>query len=780
MLARRFAAELGARGIVKGDRVLLWGSNSAEWVGAFFGCVLRGVLPVPLDVAGSPEFACRVIAETAPKLAVLGSEQHVPSVLPRLLFHELTSSITDKAAGALDGLQASDPLQVIFTSGTTSEPKGVVHTHNNVLASLRPIETELQKYMRYERIFHPIRFLHTLPLSHVFGQFMGLWIPPLLAAEVHFDDDLVAERMIAHIKSERISLLACVPRVLDLLHNHVTALDPGLQGAADRAIGISAAARWWRFRRTHRAFGLKFWAMVCGGASLPAGLEEFWGRLGFVVVQGYGMTETTALVSLNHPFKAAHGTVGQVLPGREVRLGEDGELLVRGETVSNATWRNGRVEYSPEEWLATGDLAERDADGNLRFRGRKKETIVTASGLNIYPEDVEAALLGSPGVRGAAVVGLNDSPYAVLLIEAGSDPEEAVSTANANLADFQRVQRWSIWPEADFPRTSTGKVSKREIVDRLTQGVAAEGAVSGGDELELDSLGRVELQARVEQQFGVSLDDEALQRVRTRTELHQLLASRPATPRRNEHLYWKWPWTPVVQVVRSLFLELVALPLVRFLTRAQVRSQVVELPNGPVLIVANHITTYDVPLVLYALPGRFRRRVAVAMSGEMLRDYRGGRNQGNWFLDLLAPAAYWLITALFNVFPLPRGGNFRDSFRHAGEALDRGFSLVVFPEGHRSDDGNPQPFRAGVGVLWKDLRVPVLAVHLGGLGAIKAQGGRWFRRGNIIISLRQVLPLEPTASVEELTQRLRHAVFSTEELAREAAKQRNTEDTDAQ
>jgi long-chain acyl-CoA synthetase len=758
-LSHRFAAELISRDIRKGDRVLIWAENSAEWVAAFFGCVLRGVLPVPLDSASSLDFARRVFADTGPRLLIADRDKSnaLSSSVQRLVPADLPSILTSQTAGVALDLRDSDPLQIIFTSGTTSEPKGIVHTHANVLASLRPIESEMQKYLRYERPFHPLRFLHTLPLSHVFGQFMGLWIPPLLAAEVHFDSDLVAARLLERIKTERISVLACVPRVLDLLQQHVTAEFPGLSERVERAERISAVARWWRFRKIHRQFGLKFWAFVCGGASLPPALEQFWSRLGFLVVQGYGMTETTALVSLNHPFRAAKGTIGQVLPGREVRLNDDGELLVRGDTISNATWQDGAIRAAPGEWLATGDLAEFDEHGNLRFRGRKKETIVTAAGLNIYPQDLESALLRSAGVRAAAILEIQNAPYAVLLMHPGADPSAAVANANDKLAAFQQIRRWTVWPEADFPRTSTGKVSNRQILARLQQPGAA--AVSS-EELNLDSLGRVELQARIEQQYGITLDDQVLQQVKTPADLQQLIAAPPAAVASARHWFLHWPWNPFVQLLRAGFIRLIAIPLVRLLTHARVRNRVAgDFGRTPLFIVANHITSYDVPFILLALPPRLRTHVAVAMSGEMLLDYRYARNQGNWFLNLLAPAAYLLITALFNVFPLPRDSAFRRSFRHAGEALDRGYSVLVFPEGRRSDDGKPQPFRTGAGLLWRDLGTPALAVRIEGLGDIKASGGRWFRQGNIVVSVRELLAPPPHASPEQLTRLLEAAVF---------------------
>ncbi len=177
------------------------------------------------------------------------------------------------------------------------------------------------------------------------------------------------------------------------------------------------------------------------------------------------------------------------------------------------------------------------------------------------------------------------------------------------------------------------------------------------------------------------------------------------------------------------------------------------------LIVANHVTSYDGPFILYALPGHIRRRIAIAMSGEMILDWRRARNQGNWVLNLLAPIEYLLVTALFNIFPLPQLSGFRRSFRHAGEAIDRGYSVIIFPEGRRSDDGAPQPFKSGAGLLWKELGTPALPVRLEGLGEIKAQHSRWFRSGRITVSVGEVLQLDKSKSPEELTDILRQSVF---------------------
>ena len=768
-LTERFAALLDSDNLVKGDRVILWGENSSEWIAAFFGCVLRGVLPVPLDAASPPGFVRRVIDDVSPRL-ITADRNKLDSLglaFRKFALEDLPERLPSSTQLAPVEQGPRDPLQIVFTSGTTGEPKGIVHTHGNVLASLRPIEKEMGKYLRYERPFHPIRILHTLPLSHVFGQFMGLWIPPLLGAEIHFEARLVAADIIERIRARRISVLAAVPRVLDLMQAHLLTHNPDLFRRIGEAKDWKPWTRWWRFRNIHKLFGFKFWAFVCGGASLPPASENFWNSLGFVLIQGYGMTETTALVSLNHPFKLARGTIGQVLPGREVRLGPEGEVLVRGETISNLTWRNGGLQTSESEWLDTGDLAEFDDAGNLRFRGRKKDVIVTSAGLNIYPEDLETALMRQPGVRACAVVEVADeagpAPFAAIAAWDEDTAREAVSSANRELAEFQQIRHWAKWPEPDLPRTSTGKVLRREIARRVSSGELTSASGQPGTVVDLDSLGRVQLQSQLESQYGVSLEDNALQKVKTTEDIRQLLEAQAVPVRaetRDRHVYPHWPWRRVFQAVRSVFLELVAMPLVRLLSKPRVQVAVERWPESPMLIVANHMTSYDVPFILYALPGGVRRRVAIAMSGEMILDWRFARNQGNWFFNLLGPLEYWVVTALFNIFPLPQLSGFRRSFRHAGEAVDRGYSVIVFPEGRRSDDESPQPFKSGAGLLWKELGTPALPVRLRGLGELKATKARWFRSGKISVHVGNILLARPEESPGELTERLRKGVFA--------------------
>jgi long-chain acyl-CoA synthetase len=794
-LAGRFAAELDRRGLVPGDRVLLWGGNSAEWIAAFFGCLLRGVIAVPLDTAGSPAFAQRVLADVSPKLIVASTEllSTLATTLPQLPLNDLAGQLP-----AAPNLSVSDfvnldtPFQIIFTSGTTSEPKGIVHTHRNVLASVQPIEDEIAKYRRYERLVHPLRFLHTLPLSHVFGQFMGFWLPPLLAAEVHFLDQPEPRRIAAILPRERISVLVAVPRILELLETHLLTRFPSLAQQLDQANGLPVWKRWWRLRSVHSALGWKFWAVISGGATLPPDLEAFYNRLGLALIQGYGMTETTALVTLNHPFKIGRGTIGKALPGREVRLTHEGEMQVRGDMLASSTWQAGQMRARETDWLSTGDLAAIDPSGELRFLGRKGDVIVTAAGMNIHPADLEAALAQQPGVRACAIVPCQTpsgtEPVAVVLFS-GSEEElqAAAQAANLHLAAYQQIRRVLKWPGLDFPYTSTGKLLRRVLTDwacqnlgsqqhsaptqdsllQLITSITGESAASDDDrlrlseDLHLDSLGRVQLQSELEQSLGVDLNDDRLATAQTLGDLRDLFrpeaptAATNAPPPPSEpaheapiHHYPRWPWLWPAHVARILFLELLMRPLVWLLVAPRVTGPQLPLPESPLLLIANHVTAYDGALILYALPGKLRRRVAIAMSGEMFLDLRQGRNQGNTLLNLLAPVGYWLITALFNVFPLPRSRGFRASFDHAGDAMDRGYSILIFPEGTRSRDGLLHPFRSGIGLLAQESQAPILPIALLGLHEMRA--ARRLRPNHLEVRIGEPIPVDERAKPSDL------------------------------
>jgi long-chain acyl-CoA synthetase len=800
--AGNFAGELAARGFAKGDRVLLWGENSGEWVAVFLGCLFSGATAVPMDATAEPGFAQRVAEQTRAKLIV--ADRKLPNDrfnAPVVCFDELAQDGTAHPEKILrTEMKRSDPVEIVFTSGTTAEPRGVVLTHGNLLANLEPLEKEIERYIRYECIFHPLRFLVVLPLSHVFGQLMGIFLPQLLGGTSIFLDTLNPSETLRAIRAERVSALVTVPRLVESLRDHLER-EAAARGRIDSLRADLVAAerehfllRWWRFRGIHHRLGWKFWAIVSGGAALCAEAESFWTRLGYAVIQGYGLTETTSLVSVNHPFRIGRGSIGKSLPGLEVKLAEDGEILVRGENVAAGYWRDSRAApvLDADGWFHTGDLGERDATGNLFFKGRRKNVIVTPEGLNIFPEDLEAELHKEPGVRDAVVVGLerdgNAEPCAVLLLrDHSTDAAAAVGRANARLAPFQRMRRWLLWPEADFPRTPTQKpalarirafaeaemgsgtarmahVAARSPLAEMIARISRRAPAPAGEEAlaDLTSIERVELLSALEDRYQVDLSEADFSSAASAAALERLLDAPPA--REPVFHYPRWPQKWPARWIRATAWRLFLLPtmLLRGWPRREGRKKLRGL-RGPVLVVCNHITHLDPAFVLAMLPGRIRRCIAVAMDGERLEAMRKPPASAGFLGGLSLRLQYWLLLALFNVFPLPKRAGFRKSFSFVGELVDRGSSVLIFPEGELTPGGRISAFRAGIGLLAADLRIPVVPIRIGGLWELKQANARWARPGQIRVTVGAPVEFSAGQSAEEITREFERRVAALAE-----------------
>ncbi len=793
-LAFRCARELANRGIVKGERVLIWGPNSAEWVAAFFGCALRGVIVVPMDDAAAPEFALRVAQKVSTKLLVC-SREHAQNGLPTLLLDDLQEVLGRHSAAPYNPVpvETSDPLEIVFTSGTTAEPKGVVISHGNVLGNVTPLEEEIRKYLKYERFVHPVRFLNLLPLSHVFGQFLGIFLPQLMGGTVIFQDTLKPADVISSIHREHVSVLAAVPRILQSLKEKIE-LDLEEDGQLNRfretfrsAEGKHFLRRWWIFRRVHRQFGWKFWAFISGGAALDRATEEFWGRLGFAVIQGYGLTETTSLISVNHPFRLGKGSIGKVLAGREVKLSPENEILVRGSGVASGYWNGQELQpvTGEEGWYRTGDLGELDPDGNLYFKGRKKDVIVTPAGMNVYPEDLEAALRRQPEVKDCVVLGLprdgNAEPCAVMILRDSIAAEPVVQRANQSLAEYQRIRTWFVWPEEDFPRTSTQKPRTNVILQAVQTDLASKSAagssplaellsrVMGRDPGELgtdaslendqnlSSLDRVELLGALEDRYQMDLSETRFTSVKTVGDLEAMLRGKP--PARVRYHYPRWAQRWPVTWIRLLTHYLLMRPAVLLLGWPHIEGREnLHGVRGPVLVICNHIGDVDVGFVQTALPARIRHKLATAAGGEALEILRTPPPERAFFGRAYDRVKWALGVSLLNLFPLPREAGFRESFAYAGESVDRGYSVLVFPEGHHTTDGKLQPFRAGIGLLANNLRVPVVPMRIDGLFELKQAEKKLARPWQVRVKIGSPIRFAPDSDPQWIARELQKAV----------------------
>ena len=757
--AFQFARELEARGISRGDRVLFWGENSAEWIAAFFGCLLRGVVVVPLDLKSAPDFAARVQQQVSAKL-LLSDHSERRIAVPCVSFGTFTETIAQHSAEPYppQNTKTDDLVEIVFTSGTTADPKGVCLTHRNLLANLTPIENEFRKYAKWERLVHPLRFLCLLPLSHVFGQLMGIFVPQIVRGEVHFLESYKPSEIVEVSKKHRINTIVTVPRVLETLREKILHDHSDLARELEAAEHRHFVRNWWTFRSIHRRFGWRLWAFITGGATLEEDVETFWRRLGYAVIQGYGMTETASVTSLSHPFRLVHGSIGKPVRGQELKLNENGEILVRGDSVSPGYWRGDVTPIADEEgWVHTGDIGELGPNGHIFFRGRSKDTIVTAAGMKIYPSDLEAVLDRQPEIKASAVIPLNDTEAMAVLIphDTNADLNVAVARANDSLAEFQRIRHWTTWPEPDFPRTiGTRKVIKTQIAEGLKNHTP--GSMVLPQLSELDSLGRVELLSTLEDRYQIELDEAAFTEATTVQDLERLV--REGKSQTVAYPYPAWAMRFPITWIRPLVYHVFLLPLTRIMCSVR-REGVERLSNlrGPALLISNHVTDVDAALILSALPFRWRLRVAIAMSGELLREWRHP-TAASLVTRVRQKLAYVLGAALFNIFSLPRQSGFRKSFAYAGEAIDRGWSVLIFPEGHETRDGSMQPFRTGIGILASELSVPVIPIRLDGLYELKQRRQFFVRPGTVTVTFGEPVEFRDGQTPEEITRTLERRV----------------------
>jgi long-chain acyl-CoA synthetase len=821
-MADALRARFHAEGIRNGDVAMLWSESRPGWVAALWACLVDGIILVPVDPQSSPALFHRIEAKAQPKIILIGDRQPAieSSIAPIWRLEDIEADHVGRSPRTApdppvrpadqphpsgwgsgsgvpvqphpSGWGSSDPTppptldsiaEIVFTSGTTAEPKGVIITHRNLLANLDPVAGEIAKYKKYAGPFQPLRILNLLPLSHLFGQSLALLIPPLIPTSVVFITGTGAQEIARQIHSRRVSALVAVPKILEVLRDFVSHRFPEVN---DPALARGPwPLRWWRFRRVHRLFGWKFWAFISGGAPLAPDVEQFWSRLGYLVVQGYGLTETAPIVTLSHPFHVREGTVGKPLAGVELKIAGDGEVLVRGGNVTTGYYG------APEEtaamfedgWLRTGDIGQLDSEGHLQIRGRKKEMIVTPEGLKIFPEDVEKTLNQIPGVRDSAVIG-KDRVHAVLVLEPGATADEIVREANQRLEDHQKIRSFSIWTGPELPRTqSTRKLRRAEIGEAVAKGKAETGPRPASDleailqkyapgrtitpettldELGLSSLDRVQLMMDLEQRFETGVDERVFTSASKVADLEKPpspnttpLLKRDAPQAINFPIYnRRW----LARATRRLALPYWLLPLARIFAHIRVTGREnLGSVRGPVIFASNHQSYFDVPVILASLPTHYRYRVATAMAKEFFDAHffpAGHKLRERFFISLY----YRLSTFFFNAFPIPqRQAGAGETIRYMGELVEEGWSILIFPEGDRTTSGEIHPFQPGVGMLASHLHLPVVPIRIEGLDRVLNRNARWPHPGRVNVRIGKPLDLHGD-SFAELAKTVEQAV----------------------
>ena len=514
---------LRARGLLRlgvrsGERVVLMAPNSLDWAIMDFAILSIGAITVPLYPTFSPREIHYVLGDSGAGLILLESAREwrhiqswgVPS--DRILLRDANAAQEVGLGhwGALEGedaslrdvelkerltaLQRQQTATIVYTSGTTGWPKGVMLSHGNILSNI-------EGFLPLVPLHAGQRLLSILPLSHVFERGTGHFGAYLLGLEVAYAER--PDTVLRDMATSHPNIVVAVPRVFQLLYGRVRrGIEdrPGLLGRfLRRGAGLDPhgrpAARWQRsltrrllIRSLRKKLGGRLRFFVSGGAPLDAGITRFFVDLGLPIVEGYGMTEASPVIAAN-PLEAIHpGTVGRFLPNLEGRLAADGEILVRGPSVMLGYWNNESAtgEALVDGWLHTGDVGSLDPDGYLRISDRKKDLIVNSAGENIPPQKIEMRLMAQALIEQAVVFG-DRMPYLVALIfpnqevleaRVGDHADEAathkavhkaIATALADLPSHEQVKRFALLPEAlsetNGELTPTLKVKRRVVAE---------------------------------------------------------------------------------------------------------------------------------------------------------------------------------------------------------------------------------------------------------------------------------------------------------------------------
>ena len=477
----RVALYLRTIGVCKGDRVIIWGDNRPEWVAAFFGAVLIGEIVVPLDAQSTNDFFSLIDKETQPSFMFLGSEQQSRiegHLLEAMLFDDFQNRIQPlECTREIDDLElksSDDIAELVFTSGTTGSPKGVILTHGNICSNVKMASSAFD-------VTPTNRVLAILPLSHMFEQIADLLVPLSGGALIVYISTLRPDVIFGAMSRYGVTNMGCVPRVLELFADGIRreARLQGKLGLLERIHSIACKLPFaWRsklFKSIHQHLGGSFKYFVVGGARLDPLLGSWWEGLGVKVVQGYGMTEASPVVSSGTLSDRDHSSVGRPLPGVDVIIADDEEILIRGPNITAGYWRNDVATENAfrDGWYKTRDLGYFDSKGRLHIRGRKDIMFVLGNGMNVYPEDIEQILHEDSRLTDAVVLGLefqgDMEVHGVVLTDDNELVPDIIRAANRKLASHQRIVRYTAWPDATFPMTPTMKPKRTEILSKILE-----------------------------------------------------------------------------------------------------------------------------------------------------------------------------------------------------------------------------------------------------------------------------------------------------------------------
>jgi long-chain acyl-CoA synthetase len=789
-LAQARAASLAALGVRQGDRCAILADNDAWWCGAYLGILRLGAVAVPLDTTCSTGQVATILLDAGARVLFANTRLkpvalQAVAIAGGIVVLDLAAPLAPEGAGAPDALarhtaagalDAPDaPAVILYTSGTTADPKGVVLCHANLVAA-RDAAVQAVSVSEHDSV------LGVLPLFHALAQLANLILPFAAGARVVFLESVTSGEILRALEERKITVFVCVPQFFHLIHRRL--LDEvrsgGLFGRvafrgllatslALRRAGVNIGTL--LFRRVHTRLGRQMRFFLTGGSRFDPALGRDFYALGFTVLQAYGLTETSGAATITEPDDAFRDTVGRALPGQQIKIlpaadpGVDGEVAVRGPIVMQGYFNrpDATSAVMTDGWLRTGDLGRLDGDGRLTITGRQKEVIVLASGKNLYPEDIEAQYKKSPFIEDICVLGLKregepfaEQLYAVVVPDADVLRQRRIVNAGdllrfemegqaIHLPPHQRVLGYEIWFEP-LPRTTTGKLRRHEIERRLETGRRAgetieestdeaswandsraasaaaiirsrvRGRPVGPDahlelDLGLDSLERVELLTELEQRFAVRIDAERAHEILTVAQLIDAVLAGDADARPAPV---QPAWSVLLKDVDSASVPTVSGLLDRrpvAVTLFFALSRLLRLLLGPGRVVGRSNLPRHGPYIISPNHQGYLDPMILCAA----LPYRVFRDL--FFVGAAeyfeTPLTRWLARTI-NLLPVDPDANLVSAMKASAFGLQRGKILVLFPEGERSIDGTVKRFKKGAPILAHHLGVPVVPVAIRG------------------------------------------------------------------
>ncbi|HYS81367.1 MAG TPA: AMP-binding protein, partial [Anaeromyxobacteraceae bacterium] len=817
--AERVAGALAARGVRPGDRVLLAAENRPEWAAAFFGVLRAGAVAVPVDAQLSADELANLARSAGARLAVLSEAvlERLPALMARWEAEggPVPLLLADAMAGdpacapAVRAPQPDDVASLIFTSGTTGTPKGVLLTHRNFTSLVTKLSTLFD-------LRPGDALLSVLPLHHTFEFTCGLLVPLSRGAEIEYLDELTADTLGDALERGRVTAMIGVPALWALLHRRITqelSARPGAVEAAAKALmGANASLRdrfgvnlgkalFWP---VHRRMGGRLRILVSGGSALAPEVQRAFHELGFDLFEGYGLTEAAPVLAVSTPEDGASpGTVGRPLPGIELRIdapdaGGVGEVLARGPNVMAGYWKAGSEQPEVDReltaqvleggWLRTGDLGRLDGEGRLTLVGRKKDVIIDADGKNVHPDEVEERYRSDDLVKELSVVGLGDGTaekVAMLVVPNwnGRDRpevrrllEEHVRRVTAALPFHQRVKCWHV-TDRELPRTSTRKVKRAWVVEELRrleasgqQGARVRAAARDGrgDGWLLDLVAEVSRRPRESVTHASLLAADLGFDSLMLTELAAALEEAGVAPAATEDLHRLETVGELSRAVLSATHRDEAEPRPAR-PPAPVEERDVELP-APLAALGRRLLGAGQRLLyrdLYRTTVRGKAFIPRDRNFLVVANHSSHLDMGlvkvalgdegeklaalaakDYFFDTTAKRAYF--ENFTNLVPMERAGSVRKSLRSAVEVLRRGMNLLIFPEGTRSRDGGMSEFKPTAGYLALQCGVDTLPLYIRGTHRALPPGQLVPRSAELEVVIGQPIP------VDELRRRTGH------------------------